>query len=79
MLKIMTATLCLLGGLCAANADEVVVHPGPDAAVVTPDGPRDGDAKTVVREHDSATGCASKTVHKEDGEGDSKTVSKTNC
>lgn len=77
MLKIATIGLGVLCsvGLGAAYADDVVVHPGP--AVV--DGAHDGDSKTVVHEHDSATGCESKTVHKEDGEGDSKTVKKSDC
>jgi hypothetical protein len=58
----------------AALADEVVIHhDGPDAVAVPP------PDHHVVVEHDSSEGCQTKTVHKENDEGDSKTVSKTNC
>ena len=70
-----------LGVLCTtgAFADEVDIHAGPGPAVVAPDGPRDADSKTVVREHEGGAGCASTTVHKENDVGDSKTVKKTDC
>ena len=69
-----------LAGLCMllpsyAFADEVVIHPGVVPGVAVHDHDHDGDR---VRDHDRS-GCASTTVHKENDEGDSKTVKKTDC
>jgi hypothetical protein len=55
----------------AAFADEVVIdHPG---AVPPP------EHHEVVVEHHGASDCRTKTVHKENDQGDSKTVRKTDC
>ena len=70
MLKAMiVAGAMLVAG--NAFADEVVVHQDDMAAPTT--------SKTVVEHHDSPDGCSSKTVHKENDMGDSKTVKKTDC
>lgn len=60
-----------LFGTGIAFADEVVVHHD--------DVPPPAATSTTVEKHVSDDGCASKTVHKEDGMGDEKTVHKTNC
>ncbi len=62
----------------AAFAQTTVIHrDGPDAVV---DHSTSGtvEKKTVTRTEDG-TGCGSKTVHKEDGMGNSKTVHKEGC
>lgn len=67
----MSKTLLLAAimlGASPAFAEEVIVRPG----VAAPD-------REVVRDHDRAGGCDSKTVHKENDAGDSKTVTKTDC
>ncbi len=56
----------------AAFADEVVIdHP---AAVPPPP-----EHHEVTVEHHSGSDCKTTTVHKENDEGDSKTVHKTDC
>ncbi|MCJ2086095.1 hypothetical protein MKK88_08825 [Methylobacterium sp. E-005] len=71
----LLATLC--GAALPASAEETtVIHRdgGPSVAV----GHRDG----VVERREVTTGtvdCGSKTVHKEDGMGNSKTVHKEGC
>ena len=71
MLKIMliTATMFTAG---TAFADEVIIHR--DSADAPPP-----STTTTIEKHESADGCASKTVHKENDAGDSKTVKTTNC
>ena len=58
--------------LAAGNAfaDEVIIHREDSPPPAT---------KTVVEHHDSADGCESKSVHKEDGMGSSTTVKKSDC
>lgn len=73
----MLKSLCLSAALvlCAgtAFADEVIIHR--DSTDVAPP----PSSSTTVETHHSDDGCASKTVHKENDEGDSKTVTKSNC
>lgn len=70
MLKVMLLAATMLG-TGTAFADDVVIHrDGADAPPA---------ASTTVEKHDSGDGCQSKTVHKENDEGDSKTVQKSNC
>lgn len=64
---LVAATLLSAG---SAYADEVVIHR---------DAPPPTSSSTTVEHHESADGCASKTVHKENDMGDSKTVTKSNC
>lgn len=72
MRTILLAAALVLG-VGPAFAEETVIHKeGPGRAVVGP-----GPARDVTVEKHSD--CASKTVHKEDGAGDSKTVTKSNC
>lgn len=59
----------------AAFADEVVVHHD-DAGVAVPVPPPD---HKVVVEHHSGVDCDTKTVHKENDAGDTKTVKKSHC
>jgi hypothetical protein len=76
--------LCLMvlsGALFASSAvlaDTVVIHRD-DAGVAVPAPPPPDAEHKVVVEHHSSDGCDSKTVHKENGMGDAKTVKKTNC
>ena len=65
--------LAMALALCSTPvlADETIVHHDGDAAPPA--------SSTTVEKHDSGDGCASKTVHKENDEGDSKTVHKSNC
>ena len=69
MLKItlVAATMLVTG---SAMADEVTIHrddvPPPSS-------------RTTVEKHESSDGCSSKTVHKENDMGDSKTVTKSDC
>lgn len=71
MLKVVlvAATMLVTG---TAFADEVIIHrddvPPPPTS-----------SSTTVEHHESADGCSSKTVHKENDLGDSKTVTKSNC
>ena len=58
----------------SAYADEVVIHRDAPAAVVVP-----SESHTTVEHRSSSDGCESKTVHKENDMGDSKTMTKTNC
>lgn len=70
MLKIMlvTGTMLISG---SAFADEVVIHHD--------DVPPPPSSTTTVEHHESSDGCSSKTVHKENDMGDSKTVTKSDC
>ena len=69
MLKVVlvAATMLVTG---TAFADEVVIHhddvPPPTSS-------------TTVEHRESSDGCSSKTVHKENDLGDSKTVTQSNC
>jgi len=76
ILCLMVLSGALFAG-SAALADTVVIHRD-DAGVVVPAAPPNTEHKVVV-EHHSSDGCDSKTVHKDNGMGDSKTVTKTNC
>ena len=71
MLKIMlvAATVFTAG---TAFADEVIIHRD-DAPPPPP------SSSTTVEQHETADGCSSKTVHKENDMGDSKTVTKSDC
>ncbi len=71
MLKVMLIAVTMLG-TGTAFADEVVIHRD------TVDAPPPSTS-TTVEKHTSSDGCASKTVHKENDTGDSKTVKSTNC
>jgi len=62
----------------AAFAETTVIHRDGPGAVVDHDTTGTVEKKTVTRTEDGA-GCGSKTVHKEDGEGNSKTVHKEGC
>ena len=70
MLKMMlvAGTMLVTG---SAFADEVIIH--------RDDAPPPPTSKTVVEHHDDVGGCDSKTVHKENGMGDSTTVKKSDC
>ncbi len=70
MLKVVlvAATMLVTG---TAFADEVIIH--------RDDAPPPPSSSTTVEHHESADGCSSKTVHKENDMGDSKTVSRSNC
>lgn len=70
MLKVVlvAATMLVTG---TAFADEVVIHHD--------DVPPPPSSSTTVEHRESSDGCASKTVHKENDLGDSKTVTKSNC
>ncbi len=71
MLKAMLiAAVVLSAG--AAYADDVIIHR--DSVDAPPP-----SSSTTVEKHTSADGCASKTVHKENDAGDSKTVNSTSC
>ena len=75
---IAAATLLGLAGtapLGTAMADEVIIHRDAPAVVEEPA----PSSTTTVEKHESADGCASKTVHKENDAGDSKTVHTENC
>lgn len=68
MLKIaFVAASMLVAG--SAFADEVVIH--------RDDAPP--PSSTTVEHRESSDGCSSKTVHKENDMGDSKTVTKSDC
>ena len=69
MLKIIlvAGTMVFAG---SAFAEEVIIH--------REDAPPPPTSKTVVEHHD-AVGCETKTVHKENGMGDSTTVKKSDC
>lgn len=70
MLKVVlvAATMLVTG---TAFADEVVIH--------RDDVPPPPSTSTTVEHHESSDGCSSKTVHKENDMGDSKTVTKSDC
>lgn len=71
LVSLMIAGSALFIG-STAFADEVVIeHPG---AVPPP-----SEHKEVTVEHHSDSDCKTTTVHKENDEGDSKTVHKTDC
>jgi hypothetical protein len=72
MRKVIISALIAGGALfigSAAFADETVVVPGAPPA----------EHKEVTVEHHNDGDCHSKTVHKENDEGESKTVHKTDC
>lgn len=71
MLKTVIIAAALGMAPIAAYAEETVVEHHEETTTAPP-------ASVTVHEHDS-TDCSQKTVHKENSEGDSKTVSKTNC
>ena len=62
----------------AALAQTTVIHRDGPGAVVDHETTGTVEKKTVTRTDDSA-GCGSKTVHKEDSDGNSKTVHKEGC
>ena len=69
MKKIALVAALSLFAVSPSFAEEVVIH-------------HDGDSATTsktVETHVNGDGCASKTVHKENDAGDSKTIRKTNC
>ena len=70
MLKVVlvAATMLVTG---TAFADEVVIHHD--------DVPPPPSSSTTVEHRESSDGCSSKTVHKENDMGDSKTVTKSDC
>lgn len=74
MVKLMIFAAALFG-TGTAYADEVVIHRDAPAVVVE----RPAATSTTVEHHVSSDGCATKTVHKENDMGDSKTVTKTDC
>ena len=63
----LAAAVMLAAG--TALADEVIIHR---------DTPPPETSRTVTETHGDA-GCSSKTVHKENDMGDSKTVTKSDC
>lgn len=76
MKQLLVATAAFAALLVPAFADETVVkehhdNDGPGIAVKVP--------APGVEVRDREGDCTSKTVHKENDEGDSKTVHKTNC
>ena len=68
MLRTALAAAAMLAA-GAAFADEVVIHR---------DSPPPETSRSVTETH-TDTGCSSKTVHKENDMGDSKTVTKSDC
>ena len=62
----------LLGLSTYASAEEVIIKRERPVAVVPV-------APPVVVKEDRPVDCATTTVHKDDGMGDSKTVKKTDC
>jgi hypothetical protein len=71
------AFTALLGVAGSASAEETTVvrrNSGPDVAVERREGVVERKEVTT-----GSTGCGSKTVHKEDGMGNSKTVHKEGC
>ena len=56
----------------------VIRRGGPDVIVDRTESTGTVERKTVTRT-DDADGCGSKTVHKEDGMGNSKTIHKEGC
>ncbi len=68
MLRTVLAVATMLA-TGSAFADEVVIHR---------DSPPPESSRTVTETHSDA-GCSSKTVHKENDVGDSKTVTKSDC
>ena len=72
MLRIMLVAATMLSA-GTAFADEVVIHRDTDAP------PPPSSSSTTVEKHTSSDGCASKSVHKENDAGDSKTVQTTSC
>jgi hypothetical protein len=69
LISLMVASGALFIG-SSAFADETVVVPG---------GPPPAEHHEVTVEHHNDGDCHTKTVHKENDEGDSKTVQKTDC
>lgn len=67
------AALLLVSG--SAYADEVVIHRDAPAVVVEHPAAVEHRSVDVERRDD----CASKTVHTENGMGDSRTVTHTDC
>lgn len=75
MVKLAFGTaLLLISG--SAYADEVVIHRDAPAVVVEHPAPVEHRSVDVERRRDD---CASKTVHTENGMGDSRTVTHTDC
>ncbi len=76
MKKLFAAAAVFAALLAPAFADETIVkeHHDNDAPGIAVKVPVPG---VEVRDRDA--GCSSTTVHKENDEGDSKTVHKTNC
>ncbi|MGU3664517.1 hypothetical protein ACLBX9_10070 [Methylobacterium sp. A49B] len=76
-------TVLLSGALFAALCGATVPASAEDTTVIRRDGPAVVDHRdTVVEKREVTTGsvdCGSKTVHKEDGMGNSKTVHKEGC
>ena len=62
----------------AAFAETTVIHRDAPGVMVGHESTGTVEKKTVTRT-DDGTGCGSKTVHKEDGAGNSKTVHKEGC
>jgi hypothetical protein len=74
MIKSLLIAATLLGA-GSAYADEVIIHrDAPREVVVAP-----SESHTTVEHRSSSDGCATKSVHSENGMGDSKTVTKSNC
>ncbi len=73
----------ILGFVAAAFAGLAVPATAAETTVIHRDGPAAVDRRdTVVEKREVTTGsvdCGSKTVHKEDGMGNSKTVHKEGC
>jgi hypothetical protein len=70
LVSLMIAGAALFMG-ATAFADETVVVPGPV--------PPPAEHHEVTIEHHGDGDCHTKTVHKENDQGDSKTVQKTDC
>ncbi len=71
MIKTALVAAMLLG-TGSAYADEVIIHR--DAEVAPP-----SSTSTTIEHRSSGDGCATKSVHRENDAGDSKTVTKTTC
>ena len=70
MFKVVIAAIAMLV-TGSAFADEVVIH--------RDDVPPPPSTSTTVEHRESSDGCSSKTVHKENDMGDSKTVTHSDC
>ncbi|KQP51751.1 hypothetical protein ASG40_05875 [Methylobacterium sp. Leaf399] len=74
--SIVAATLLALAGASAAQAQTTIIErDAPDRVIVD----RPASETRTIERRESADGCRSKTVTKENEDGDRKTVTKESC